>query len=165
MGQQAEDRCWSYLKIKLMICFMALEVRIRSQYVSNWLTHYERLCFVICKRGFKISVRYFPSHTETIFMIFVLAGFLLQNSFRNILFFQTTHFSDFNNLLEYTGAPGWLSQLSVQLRHGSWSRGLWVQAPHRGLCADSSEPGVCFGFYLTLSAPPPLTLCLSLKNK
>uniref|UniRef100_A0A667GQX1 Adhesion G protein-coupled receptor E2 n=1 Tax=Lynx canadensis TaxID=61383 RepID=A0A667GQX1_LYNCA len=33
-----------------------------------------------------------------------------------------------------------------------------------GLCADSSEPGACFGFCVTLSlsSPPPLMLCLSL---
>ena len=33
------------------------------------------------------------------------------------------------------------------------------------LCADSSEPGACFRFCvsLSLSAPPPLALCLSLK--
>ena len=39
--------------------------------------------------------------------------------------------------------------------------------PHVGLCADSSEPGACFGFCvsLSLSAPPPLTLCLSLSLK
>ena len=37
------------------------------------------------------------------------------------------------------------------------------------LCADSSEPGACFGFCvsLSLSAPPLLMLCvsLSLNNK
>ena len=40
--------------------------------------------------------------------------------------------------------------------------------PHIGLCADSSEPGACFGFCVSLSlCPPPLTPCLSLslKNK
>ena len=47
--------------------------------------------------------------------------------------------------------------------------------PGVGLCADSSEPGACLGFCvsvslslsLSLSAPPPLALCLShsLKNK
>ena len=40
--------------------------------------------------------------------------------------------------------------------------------PHVGLYADSSEPGVCLGFCVSLSrCPPPLILCLSLslKNK
>ena len=41
--------------------------------------------------------------------------------------------------------------------------------PHVGLCADSSEPGTRFGFCVSfsLSAPPPVVLCLSLslKNK
>ena len=39
--------------------------------------------------------------------------------------------------------------------------------PHVGLCADTSEPGACFGFCVSLSvsALPPFVLCLSLKNK
>ena len=39
--------------------------------------------------------------------------------------------------------------------------------PHVGLCADSSEPGACFTFCvsLSLSASPLLTLCLSKINK
>ena len=55
--------------------------------------------------------------------------------------------------------------------------GLWFRSghdlsgrefePHVGLCADSSEPGACFGFCvsLSLSGPPPLVLCLSKVNK
>ena len=36
--------------------------------------------------------------------------------------------------------------------------------PRVRLCADSSEPGACFGFYVSLSLPlPPLILCLSLS--
>ena len=37
--------------------------------------------------------------------------------------------------------------------------------PRVGLCADSSEPGDCFGFRVSLSvsAPPLLMLCLSLS--
>ena len=63
-------------------------------------------------------------------------------------------------------APGWLSQLRVQLQLRSWPRGSWVPARHQ-LCADSSEPGACVGFCvpLTLSAPPLLVLCLCLQNK
>ena len=34
--------------------------------------------------------------------------------------------------------------------------------PPVGLCADSSEPGVCFRFHAALSAPPPLMLSISL---
>ena len=41
--------------------------------------------------------------------------------------------------------------------------------PHIGLCADSSEPGACFRFCvslsLSLSDPPPFMLCLSLSQK
>ena len=35
-----------------------------------------------------------------------------------------------------------------------------------GFCADSPKPGGCFGFCvsLSLSAPPPLALCLSLSK-
>ena len=38
--------------------------------------------------------------------------------------------------------------------------------PHLGLCADSPEPGTCFGFCVSLSlCPPPLLiLCLSKIN-
>ena len=35
--------------------------------------------------------------------------------------------------------------------------------PRVGLCADGSETGACFGFCVSLSAPPPLMLCLSRK--
>ena len=35
--------------------------------------------------------------------------------------------------------------------------------PLVGLCADSSQPGACFRLCLPLSAPSPLTLCLSQK--
>ena len=41
--------------------------------------------------------------------------------------------------------------------------------PHVGLCADSSEPEACFGFWVSLSLSLCLThshsVCLSLKNK
>ena len=62
------------------------------------------------------------------------------------------------------GMPEWLSRLSVRLQ---LSHDLTVHKlqPHVGLCADISEPGVCFGFCLPLSALPPLTLCLSKMNK
>ena len=35
--------------------------------------------------------------------------------------------------------------------------------PHIGLCADSSEPGTCFGFCLSLPLSLPLSLSLSQK--
>ena len=39
--------------------------------------------------------------------------------------------------------------------------------PRVGLCADSPEPGACFGFCvsLALSPPPQLMLCLSCLSK
>ena len=39
--------------------------------------------------------------------------------------------------------------------------------PYVGLCADGSEPGARYGFWvsLSLSAPSPATLCLSFKNR
>ena len=73
----------------------------------------------------------------------------------------------------WVGAPGWLSWLSTWLQLRPWSHSLWVQALWTHvLCADSSasgssDPGACFGFCvsLSLSAPPPLILCLSVKNE
>ena len=59
------------------------------------------------------------------------------------------------------GRPlGWLSWLSVQLQLGSWSHGF---EPRVRLCADSSEPGTCFGSSVpfSLSVPPLLMLSLS----
>ena len=38
------------------------------------------------------------------------------------------------------------------------------EAPAR-LCAGSSEPESCFGFCASLSAPPLIVLCLSLKDE
>ena len=61
------------------------------------------------------------------------------------------------------GAPGWFSLLSVWLRLRSWSHGSWVWAPH--LTAQSLEPAWdSESPSLSLSAPPLLTLSLSLKN-
>ena len=61
------------------------------------------------------------------------------------------------------GASGWLSWASnFSSGHDVTVRGL---KPHIGLCADSSEPGACFGFCvslpLSLSDLPLLTLSLS----
>ena len=68
-----------------------------------------------------------------------------------------------------TGAPGRLSRLSVQLWLRSRSHGFWVRALYR-LCADSSEPGACFGFCISplslpLSCSRSVSLCLSVINK
>ena len=45
-----------------------------------------------------------------------------------------------------TGAPGWLSRLSVRLQLRSRSRDLAVREfePRVGLWGDGSEPGACF---------------------
>ena len=37
--------------------------------------------------------------------------------------------------------------------------------PRVGLCADSSEPGACFGFCVSLSLPLPHSLPVSLSQK
>ena len=78
---------------------------------------------------------------------------------------------------------GWSSKWAYEVRkkEGSWSPGGSVGSwsdfdsghdlairefePRVGLCADSSEPGACFGFCVcvSLSAPPSLVLSLSLK--
>ena len=52
-----------------------------------------------------------------------------------------------------TGAPGWLSRLSVRLRLRLQLRpDLMVRGfePRVGLCADSSEPGACFELCVSL---------------
>ena len=44
---------------------------------------------------------------------------------------------------------------------------LSVGEPHAGLCADSSEPGACFGFCVSLSLtlPRSRSVSLCLKNE
>ena len=62
----------------------------------------------------------------------------------------------------HTGAPGWLSRLSVQLQIR-----LCDFEPHVGLCADTLEPRACLGFCVSLSLTLPclrfVCLCLSLS--
>ena len=67
------------------------------------------------------------------------------------------------------GSPGWLSRLSIDCGSGHDLTVHWFE-PHVGLCADSSKPGVCYRYYvsLSLSAPPvslSLFLFLSLSQK
>ena len=66
----------------------------------------------------------------------------------------------------FPGAPGWVSWLSVNFGSGHHLV-VCEFKPCVGLCADNSEPGVCCGFCVSLSlcAPAPFALCLSLKNK
>ena len=65
------------------------------------------------------------------------------------------------------GAPGWLHRLSIR----SSGSGHYLTAhgfePSVRLCADSSQPGACFGFCVSLSLCPSPTHVLSpsLKNK
>ena len=70
------------------------------------------------------------------------------------------------NIKSVPGAPGWLSRLSVQLHSG---HDLTVPEfePRIRLCADSSEPGACFGFCVSLSlwpSPRSCSVSLCLKN-
>ena len=62
------------------------------------------------------------------------------------------------------GAPGWLIRLSADFGSG---HDLTVRrfGPRVGLCADSSEPGACFRFCVSLSLClfPSHTLSLSLS--
>ena len=52
--------------------------------------------------------------------------------------------------------PNWAQVMISQVREFE---------PRVGLCADSSEPGACFGFWVSsLSAPLPLVLSLSLSR-
>ena len=50
-----------------------------------------------------------------------------------------------------------LAQVTISQIHGL--------EPGAGLRADSSEPGACFGFCVSLSAPPLLILSLFLSQK
>ena len=63
-----------------------------------------------------------------------------------------------------TGEPGWLSRLSVDFGSGH-DLTVCEFEPRVGLCADSSEPGACFGFCVSLSGLPLLMLALSLSQK
>ena len=56
----------------------------------------------------------------------------------------------FHVKISYRGAPEWLGQLGVRL-HSGHDLTAHEFEPHIGLCADSSEPGACFGFCVSLS--------------
>ena len=67
----------------------------------------------------------------------------------------------------FSGAPGWHSQLSVQLQLRSWSHNLWVRAPHRAPCwqlrAWSMLQILCLPLSLCPSPARALSLSLSLQ--
>ena len=69
---------------------------------------------------------------------------------------------------KYSGTSGWLSWLSLQLQLRSGSHGSWAQPPIK-LCVDSSDPGACFGFCVSLCLCPfpahALSLSVSKLNK
>ena len=71
-----------------------------------------------------------------------------------------------SNDVTIRGAPGWLSWLSIRL---GLSHDLAVPEfePQGKLCANSSEPGACFGFCISLSlcSSPTCSLSLSLSQK
>ena len=60
------------------------------------------------------------------------------------------------------GSVGWASNFS-----SGHDLAVCEFEPCVGLCADSSEPGACYRFCvsLSLSDPPPFMLCLSLSQK
>ena len=62
-----------------------------------------------------------------------------------------------------TGAPGWLSQLSVRLQLRSWSHGLWVPAPHRALHWQLRAWSLLWILCLPLSLPFPYSCSVSLS--
>ena len=60
----------------------------------------------------------------------------------------------------------WVAQSVKRLSDFSSGHDLKVPEfePHIGLCADSSEPGACFGFFVSLSlCPSPLMRVLSVS--
>ena len=73
---------------------------------------------------------------------------------------------DQESLFHRREAPGWLSQLSVQLQLRSWSHSLWVRAQCRALCWQLRAWSLLQILCLPLSLPLPCLLSLlSLKNK
>ena len=60
------------------------------------------------------------------------------------------------------GAPGWLLSWACDFSSGH-DLAVRELEPRIGLYADCSEPGACFRFCVSLSAPPLLTFCLSLS--
>ena len=74
----------------------------------------------------------------------------------------------FKNYLFWGVVPRWLRLKGKHLTSGH-DLAVCELERHTGLCADSSEPGACFGFWVSLSLPLPLmlavTLSLSVKNK
>ena len=69
--------------------------------------------------------------------------------------------------MQAEGAPGWLSQLSKSHFGSGHDLTACEFEPCAGLCADSSEPGTCFRFCISLClCPSPAhTHSLALKNK
>ena len=59
----------------------------------------------------------------------------------------------------------WVAQLVTHMTLAQVIISQFVSLSPTSGCADSSEPGACFRFCLPLSAPPPLTLCLSVSQK
>ena len=73
-------------------------------------------------------------------------------------------------LKHLTGAPGWLSRLSLRLQLRSWCHGSWVQAPSQALCWQLGAWSLLQILGLRLSLPlacsHSVSLSLSLlKNK
>ena len=62
----------------------------------------------------------------------------------------------------HLGAPGWRSRLSVRLQPGH-DLAVCEFEPRVGLWADSSEPGACFLFCVSLSLCPSPVHALSLS--
>ena len=58
----------------------------------------------------------------------------------------------------------WVKRQTLDFFSGHDCHGFWVQGPHQAL---SWQCGAClrFSVFLALCAPPPLVLCLSLKNE
>ena len=61
------------------------------------------------------------------------------------------------------GAPGWLSRLSASNFGSGHDLTVCEFKPRVRLCADSLEPGACFGFCVSLSFCPSPAYSLSLS--
>ena len=88
-------------------------------------------------------------------------GLDLSNGFQEL---STAQGKDTRSLkkTKNVGTPGSLSWLSVPLSSGH-DLSLCEFETHIRLCADSSEPGACFGFWVSLSLCPSPAHALSLS--
>ena len=156
------------------ICF---KVENRKLY-----SHYNDVAIVENILGTFLGSSWHPDSVSLFHIPFVLTENIITpiehqyyslNVAQNKLYFPKSNFTSNNGdvspmkvfLKISQGAPRWLSQLSVDFGSGhdlsvsGFECRIW-------LCADSSEPGACMGFCVSLSLPfPARAISLSFSQK